>query len=119
MAERSVQTFKNAIKKVIERKQYINLNTTAYRFLLHYWSTPQITTGKSPAELLFNRKINARLNLLRISLNRPNLKQENLAEFYTWKNLRTFTSGGTIWYLNFQKRNKWERGVVIKKTGFI
>ena len=29
--------------------------------------------------------------------------------------MRTFTSGGTIWYRNFQKRNKWERGVVIKK----
>ena len=58
MAECSVQTFNNAIKKIIEGKQSINLNTTVYRFSLHYQSTPQIATGKSPAELLFNCKIN-------------------------------------------------------------
>ena len=58
MAECSVQTFNNAIKKIIEGKQSINLNTTVYRFSLHYQSTPKIATGKSPAELLFNCKIN-------------------------------------------------------------
>ena len=68
--------------------------------------------------MLFNRKINTRLNLLRYSLNRQNLKKEkNIPELYTSKKLRTFTLGDTIWYRNFQKRNKWERGIVIKKTG--
>ena len=61
---------------------------------------------KSPAELLFNHKISIRLNLLRNSLNRQNLKQEeNLAEFYTSKKLRTFKPGETIWYRNFQRGN--------------
>ena len=120
MAERSVQNFKNAKKKIIERKQCLNLNTTIYRFLLHYRSTPQIATGKSPAELLFNRKINTRLNLLRYSLNKQNLKpKENLAEFYTSNMLSTFTPGHTIWCRNFQKWNKWERGIVIKKAGSV
>ena len=51
-------------------------------------------------------------------MNRQNIKQEeNLAKFYTSKKLRTFTPEDTIWYCNFQKRNKWERGVVIRKTG--
>ena len=45
MAERSVQTFKNDMKKIIEGKQCINLNTTIYRFLLHCRSTPQTATG--------------------------------------------------------------------------
>lgn len=68
--------------------------------------------------MLFNRKINTRLNLLRYSLNRQNLKTEKIfPELYTSKKLRTFTLGDTIWYRHFQKRNKWERGIVIKKTG--
>ena len=51
-------------------------------------------------------------------MNKWNLKQEeNLAEFYTSKKLRTFTPRDTICYHNFQKGNKWESGVVIKKAG--
>ena len=73
MAECSVQTLKNAMKKIIEGRQCMNLNKTTYRFLLHYQSTPQIAIGKFPAEFLFNHKINTRLNLLRNSLNRQNL----------------------------------------------
>ena len=99
-------------------KQCINLNATIYRFLLHYQSTPQIATWKSPAKLLSNRKINTRLNLFRNSLNRQNIKQEeNVAQFYTSKKLRTFALEDTIWYRNFQKGKKWEWGVVIKKQG--
>ena len=45
MAERSVQTFKNDTKKIIEGKQCINLNTAIYRFLLHCRSTHQTATG--------------------------------------------------------------------------
>ena len=74
MAECSVQTLKNAMKKIIEGKQCMNLNKTTYRFFLHYQSTPQIAIGKFPAEFLFYHKINTRLNLLRNSLNRQNLK---------------------------------------------
>ena len=71
---------------------------------------------KSPAELLFNHKISIRLNSLRNSLNRQNLKQEeNLAEFYTSKKLRTFTPGDATWYCSFQNESNWGRGVVIKK----
>lgn len=96
----------------------MNLNTAIHRFLLHYRSTPHTTTGKSPAELLFNRKINTRLNLLKNSLNKQYLKQEeDVVEFYNSKKLRTSTLGDTVWYRNYQKGNKWERGVVIKQTG--
>ena len=80
------------MKTIIEGKQSINLSTTIYRFLLHYQSTPQITTRKSPAESLFNCKINTRFNLLKKSLNKQNLKQEeNLAEFYASEKFRTYT----------------------------
>ena len=38
-----------------------NWKKEIYRFLLNYRSTPHCTTGYSPAELLFNRKINNKL----------------------------------------------------------
>ena len=58
---------------------------------------------ETPAELLFNRKTNTRLSLLRTLLNKQNLKQEEYpAEFYTSKKLRIFTPGDSIWYYNFQ-----------------
>ena len=75
-----------------------------YILLLHYKKTPENTSGKSPGELLFNFKINTRFNLLKNSLNKQNLKQEeNLTEFYITKKLRTYTPGDTIWYCNYQK----------------
>ena len=49
-------------------------------------------------------------------MNKQNLKQEeNLAEFYTSKKLRTFTPGDATWYCSFQNESNWGRGVVIKK----
>ena len=44
MTERSVQILKNAIKKVIEGKRSMNLNTAIHRFLLYCRSTPHTTT---------------------------------------------------------------------------
>ena len=48
MTERSVQIFKSAIKKIIDGKNLIGLNTITSRYLLRYGATPQSTTGKSP-----------------------------------------------------------------------
>ena len=47
LAERAVQTFKNAIKKMEEP-----LHERIAQFLFSYRITPQSTTGQSPAELL-------------------------------------------------------------------
>ena len=58
MAEQPVQTFKSAIKKIIEGKNEMELNTIINRYLLHYRATPQSTTEKYPAEMLFNCKLN-------------------------------------------------------------
>ena len=94
MAERSVQTFKSAMKKIIEGKQSVNLNTAICRYLLHYRSTPQTTTNKSPAELLFKRRLNTRLNLTKQLLDEQDLDHEcKIADFYTSKKLRTFYPG--------------------------
>ena len=55
-AERSVQTFKEAMRKITNG----DIETRVYRMLLHYRTTPHTTTGLSPAEILMNRKLATR-----------------------------------------------------------
>ena len=61
-AERFVQTFKNAIKAA--KNDNGSFETKLARFLLVYRSTPNTTTGESPAQLLFHRSIRTRLSLI-------------------------------------------------------
>jgi hypothetical protein len=45
----------------IAHSQGKNWKTELYRFLLDYRTTPHVTTGIAPADLLFNRQIRNRL----------------------------------------------------------
>ena len=59
LAERMVQTFKRALSV---SKDPVQL--TIDRFLFNYRCTPHSTTGVSPAELMYGRKLRSRLDLL-------------------------------------------------------
>ncbi|KAL5473476.1 hypothetical protein EMCRGX_G027965 [Ephydatia muelleri] len=59
LAERAVQTFKDALKKTSG-----DIATRLARFLFQYRNTPHTTTGRSPAELLLGRKPRTPLDLL-------------------------------------------------------
>ena len=107
MAEPPVQTFKSAIKKIAEGKNEMELNTIINRYLLHYRATPQSATEKYPAEMLFNCKLNARLNLLKQSMNKQDLNcEQQIVEFYASETLRTFYPKDLVWYRNYQLGNK-------------
>ena len=59
IAERAVQTFKNAMKSAEgEGSVHSRINT----FLLRYRLTPHTTTGKSPCEVLMGRTIRSKLS---------------------------------------------------------
>ena len=60
LAERAVQTFKNAMKKATTS----DLETHLSRFLFQYRITPHTTTGVSPAELLMGRQPRSHLDLM-------------------------------------------------------
>ena len=74
-AERYVQTFKQAMRAV--KGDSGTLSTKLMRFLLSYRTTPNATTGVSPAELLFSRTLRTRLNLLRPPRCKINRKVKN------------------------------------------
>ena len=56
LAERTAQTLKRAMKKLIG---YLDT-----RFLFNYQITPQSTTGVSPTELMFTRRLRSLFDLL-------------------------------------------------------
>ena len=68
LMERSVRIFKDGRKRLEGSPGTVH--TKFSRFLLAYRSTPQKTTGVTPAVLLFNRCLRTRLDLIR-----PDLRQ--------------------------------------------
>ena len=64
LAERAVQTFKNAMRKVTPT----DLDTAVAQFLFHYRSTPHSTIGATPAQLLLGRQPRTHNNMMRPKL---------------------------------------------------
>ena len=121
-AERSVQTFKTALKKIVEGKEINDLDSTLSHFMLSYRTTPHSTTGISPAELLFNRKLNTRLNFVKPKLsNIINDQEQKFKQFNNYSsNLRQFYPGDNVWVRNYSKTQaKLAEGKIIEKIGNI
>ena len=65
LAECAMQTFKTAMKMSASEG---NIDARLARFLFHYRTTPNSTTGVSPAELLMGRKLKTHLDKLHPNL---------------------------------------------------
>ncbi|XP_044766236.1 uncharacterized protein K02A2.6-like [Coccinella septempunctata] len=61
-AENSVKTFKRALVKAFS--EGLDVNVFISRFLFDYRNTEHCTTGSSPSQLMFGRKLKRRLDLL-------------------------------------------------------
>ena len=116
LAERAVQTFKNAMKKLSGGSVQDRVN----RFLFRYRVTPQSTTGHSLAELLFNWHIKCPLDLPR-----PDLKSKICEKQRAFKARhdekavsREFQEGEPVYYRNFSGRgNQNLPGVITENLG--
>ena len=71
LAERFVQTFKNAMKASNSERP---LDQRVAQFLLRYRNTPHTTTNTSPAMLLLKRPLRTRLDILR-----PDVRTQQVA----------------------------------------
>ena len=117
LAERMVQTFKKALRSSSDP-----LQLTIDRFVYNYRLTPHTTTGVSPAELMFGRRIRSRLDLLRpkeqISA-RVASKQDIQKSNYTHRPRNVeFPIGSSIMYRNYTGRGaRWIPGEICEKTG--
>ena len=117
-AERVVQTFQSAMRKIVAENSNVPIKMLISRFLFSYCNTPHTQTGKSPSELLFNRKVNTRLSLLKFNRSIVNDK-EKFAKSEVLKPLRIFYPGNQVWLRNYRRGDKWIKGTIISKVGTV
>ena len=115
LAEKAVQILKRGLKKMTGG----TIETRVSRLLAAYRVTPQSTTGLSPADLMFNRKIRTRFDLAK-----PNLEkhvrdcQEKQKKHHDHRRYRPdFAVGEPVNVKNFGPGPKWLAAVVARKTG--
>ena len=115
LAERAVLSVKEGIKKQSENK----IVTKVHRFLFQYRITPHTTTGRTPAELLMNRKLKSRLDLVRPDVSRTvRSKQEKLKQQHDQHiRERNFDTEDPVYITNYGKGNKWISATIAEKTG--
>ena len=111
LAERAVQTLKNALKK---DPGGVSLETQIARFLFRYRITPHSTTGVSPAEMLMGRRPRSRLDLLHPDIGeRVQKRQLEQKEGHDQRcRQRQFTAGQTVWVKNHTTGRPWLPGTI-------
>ena len=110
-AERMVRTFKEAMKCL----QSGDMDTKLNRLLFTYRMTPSSTTGKSPAELLFQRQPRSMFHRIVPGNNKPKLaRKDNEVEN---KHVKSFSEDDPVWVKVFDEKKKWIAGIVVKKIG--
>ncbi|GJQ83763.1 hypothetical protein Trydic_g6795 [Trypoxylus dichotomus] len=103
LAEKYVQTFKQAIRAI----KCNDINIGLAQFLLQYRKTPNQTTDLSPSQLMFNREIRSRLDLMK-----PTTEEEITEEFST-----KFGEGERVAARHYGQEEKWQFGRIRSVLG--
>lgn len=116
-AERFVQTFKHAMKAA--QGDAGTLPTKLARFLLTYRSTPNTTTGISPAELFLHRRLRTRLEMLRPDMASKVLEKQadQKSQHDRRSKERSFECGDSVMVENHRGGPKWVRGSITERLG--
>ena len=115
LAERSVQSVKEGINKMTTG----SLDTKLARFLFKYRNTRHYTTGKSPTELLFGRKVRTHLDHLHPDEAKAVEEQQLKQKVYQDRHAkdRQVNVGDPVYVNNFSSVPCWLPGVVVNKSG--
>ena len=81
--------------------------------------TPHSTTGLSPAELLQNRRIKSRLDLLRPDMESRVIEKQSKQQYYAnmHSKIRQFQVGEDVYIRNFSSGLKWIPGQICSTVG--
>jgi len=116
LAERFVQTFKQALRAALTEKKSISWKLA--NFLLAYRSTPHALTGETPAVLLMGRNIRTRLDILKPNLRkRVEDKQQNRELRSSHSPERKLELGQAVVARNYRAGNKWVPGIITAHSG--
>ena len=116
LAERAVQTFKEAMKRADPRE---SLSTRVSRFLFKYRMTPHSTTGISPAELLLERRPRSHFDFMLPNL-ASKIRSKQLAQKVQHDKKskpRTLKIGSNVLVRNFSTGPEWLFGTIVNTKG--
>ena len=96
-----------------------SLEDRVMKFLFKYRITPQSTTGQSPSDLLFGRRLRSHLDLLRPNLSsKVRQKQNNqkqVHDHHAQERERSFTVDDKVFAKNYAHGSPWLPGVILSK----
>ena len=116
LAERFVQSFKNALRSMKQEKRSLKEKLESY--LLSYRNTPHPPTNETPARLLMGRSLRTRLDLLKPDIRRKvQEKQMDQAKERCSRPVRELEVGQTVVARDYTGPEKWKQGVTRAGTG--
>ena len=117
LAERFVQTFKNAIRA--SEHDGFSLIGRLNTFLGKYRATPHATTGSTPSELFLQQRVRTKLDLLKpeieITVQNKQLQQKKNHDKHS--KLRTFEEGQSVLARGCLSSKKWMSGEIVSVLG--
>lgn len=116
LAERFVQSFKNALRSMKQEKRSLKEKLESY--LLSYRNTPHATTNETPAKLLMGRSLRTRLDLLKPDIRRKvQEKQVDQGKERGNRSVRELNIGQTVAARDYTGPENWRDGVIHARTG--
>ena len=114
LAERFVQTFKQALKAA--KRDSGTIQTKLSKFLLQYRNTAHSTTKECPSVLFMGRSLSTRLDRLKPKL--VQTVEEQQAKMVRATRDRSFEIGQSVSIRDYRARGeKWISGSICEKTG--
>ena len=115
VVERAVQTFKDGMKK----QKNGTIETKLSRFLFKYRITPHSSTGISPAQLMYGRRIRSHLDCIRPDLGKKtrDVQQKQKQSHDRHARSREFQMEDLVYVKNNGQGDKWEKGKVVGRLG--
>ncbi|XP_048775178.2 uncharacterized protein K02A2.6-like [Ostrea edulis] len=115
LAERFVQTFKQAMK--CSRSDLGNIKEKLANFLLAYRNIPYCTTNETPAILMMGRELRTKMQLMRPNVeSHVKQKQQEMCAQRSAHN-REFEPGQSVMMRDYRGNNKWIPGTIAQRTG--
>jgi len=115
LAERAVQTFKGAMKRMTG-----DWRTNLSKFLFRYRTTPHATTGRAPCEILMNRLLRTRLDLIHPDTSHKveSAQARQVVNHDTHVKEREFDQGERVYVRDYTRyKAPWIQGRVTARRG--